>query len=197
VWWLNDAGDVVGGTSTAGEEFFHATLWRKGVIQDLGTLEGDCFSFAGAISSHDQIVGASFACDGSLARAVSWDKGSIVDLNSVIPGNSSLHLVEARYINNRGEIAGRGLPPGCDDLDGCGHDFLMIPCDNTTTCENDTGANIAATPRNAVVVPKRSSVSNPISRTPMQRLAAWRARLSLGYHIPRLGSSRKQPNLRW
>src|SRR5438094_2051381 len=30
----------------------------------LPILEGDCFSFAGAISSHDQIVGASFACDG-------------------------------------------------------------------------------------------------------------------------------------
>src|SRR5216117_549758 len=110
VWWLNDAGDVVGGTSTAGEEFFHATLWRKGVIQDLGTLEGDCFSFAGAISSHDQIVGASFACDGSVARAVLWDKESIVDLNTVIPENSSLQLVEARYVNNRGDIAGRGLP---------------------------------------------------------------------------------------
>ena len=200
VWWLNDAGDVVGGTSTAGEEFFHATLWRKGVIQDLGTLEGDCFSFAGAISSHDQIVGASFACDGSLARAVLWDKESIVDLNTVIPENSSLQLVEARYVNNRGDIAGRGLPAGCDDLDGCGHDFLLIPCDNTTTCESDTGATTAETRNNAVVMTKTPSIPTPIHRTPMQRLAAWRAqleqrlspswraRMAQRYHMPGLGA---------
>src|SRR5438477_460150 len=200
VWWLNDAGDVVGGTSTAGEEFFHATLWRKGVIQDLGTLEGDCFSFAGAISSHDQIVGASFVCDGSFARAVTWDKGSIVDLNSVIPENSNLQLVEARYINNQGEIAGRGLPHGCHDLDGCGHDFLLIPCDNTTTCESDTGATTAETRNNAVVMTKTPSIPTPIHRTPMQRLAAWRAqleqrlspswraRMAQRYHMPGLGA---------
>src|SRR5438552_3309649 len=189
VWWLNDAGDVVGGTSTAGEEFFHATLWRKGVIKDLATLEGDCFSFAGAISSHDQIVGASFACDGSVARAVLWDKKSIVDLNTVIPENSSLQLVEARYVNNRGNIAGRGLPAGCDDLDACGHDFLLIPCDNTAACEGDTGATTPANRNNAAVITKRSSISTRTSRTPMQRLAGWRARLAQRYHIRGLRAS--------
>ena len=189
VWWLNDAGDVVGGTSTAGEEFFHATLWRKGVIKDLATLEGDCFSFAGAISSHDQIVGASFACDGSVARAVLWDKEAIVDLNTVIPENSSLQLVEARYVNNRGDIAGRGLPAGCDDLDACGHDFLLIPCDNTAACEGDTGATTPANRNNAAEITKRSSISTRTSRTPMQRLAGWRARLAQRYHIRGLRAS--------
>ncbi len=41
--------------STRNDEFFHATLWRKGVIGDLGALDGDCFSVAGGINSNDQI----------------------------------------------------------------------------------------------------------------------------------------------
>src|SRR5438477_4956171 len=189
VWWLNDAGDVVGGTSTAGEEFFHATLWRKGVIKDLATLEGDCFSFAGAISSHDQIVGASFACDGSVARAVLWDKESIVDLNTVIPENSSLQLVEARYVNNRGDIAGRGLPAGCDDLDACGHDFLLIPCDNTAACESNAGVTTVGLQNTAALFNRPSTASTQTPRTPLQLLSAWRARLAQRYHIPGPGAS--------
>ena len=46
------------------------------------------------------------------------------------------------------------------------------------------GATTAATQSNAVVMTKRSSISTPTSRTPMQRLAAWRARLAQRYHIP-------------
>jgi len=55
--WLNDAGEVVGGTTTAGEATFDATLWRDGSVTDLGTLEGDCGSFAHAVNSTGQIVG--------------------------------------------------------------------------------------------------------------------------------------------
>src|SRR5206468_11045275 len=109
-----------------------------------------------AINSNDQIVDSSLACDNSIVRAALWDKGSIVDLNTVIPENLSLQLVAADNINDRGEIAGRGLPPGCDDLFACGHVFLLIPCDNATTCEGDTGGNTAATRSNAVVMTKRS-----------------------------------------
>jgi probable HAF family extracellular repeat protein len=186
VWWLNDAGDVVGGTSTAGEELFHATLWRKGVIKDLGALEGDCFSFAGAISFHDQIVGASFACDGSVARAVLWDKESIVDLNTVIPENSSLQLVEARYVNNRGEIAGRGLPVGCDNVDMCGHAFLLIPCASGQGCEGNDGISTRiGSP------PITTNTTTPTRRRRMTKefVAQLRARLAQRYHVPGLGAS--------
>src|SRR5262252_4972492 len=56
------------------------------------------------------------------------ENGSIIDLNAGIPANSSLFLVEPDNINERGEIVGRGLPPGCDDVDACGHVFLLVPC---------------------------------------------------------------------
>jgi probable HAF family extracellular repeat protein len=39
--WLNNEGEAVGGALTAGDEEFHATLWRNGHITDLNP-DGDC-----------------------------------------------------------------------------------------------------------------------------------------------------------
>jgi probable HAF family extracellular repeat protein len=183
VGWLNDAGDIVGGSSTANDESFRATLWTKGVIHDLGTLDGDCFSAAISINSKDQIVGLSFSCDGTIARAVLWEKGKIVDLNAAVAGTPSLQLVAVDNINDRGEIAGRGLPPGCDDLFACGHAYLLIPCDSTTTCAS-TGATTSSAMKSGVAVTKNLSIRSP--RTPMERLAAWRSQFSQRYRIPGL-----------
>jgi probable HAF family extracellular repeat protein len=182
VHWLNDGGDVVGDADTANDESFHATLWKKGVINDLGTLSGDCVSTASAINSNDQIVGASFNCDTNTLRAVLWDKRSIVDLNTLIPANSSLELFDASQINDRGEIAGRALPPGCDDVHLCGHVFLLIPCDNDATCQGSAVTTIGV--QNTAALNNRKSIaSTQVLRTPMQRLAAWRARLAQRYHV--------------
>jgi probable HAF family extracellular repeat protein len=128
--WLNNAGEAVGGSTTTNDDSFHATLWKKGRITDLGTLDGDCFSIANSINAETQIIGQSFSCpDASISRAVIWDKGSILDLNTAIPPDPTLQLTEALNINDRGEIVGRGLPVGCYDLDLCGRVFLLIPCD--------------------------------------------------------------------
>jgi probable HAF family extracellular repeat protein len=137
--WLNNTGEVVGGSDTSDNESFHATLWRNGRIHDLGTLQGDCASLAFAINSESQIIGQSFNCETETARAVLWDKGTIIDLNEAIPADSSLRLTETFNINEHGEIVGRGLPPGCDDGDACGHIFLLTPCDGAVT--RSCGAN--------------------------------------------------------
>jgi len=138
--WLNNAGEAVGFSFTLNYELFHAALWKDGSIRDLGAPADDCFSLAAAINARHQIVGRSFSCDFSILRAVLWDEEVPIDLNSLIPKKSSLQLVEAVDINDRGEIFGRGLPAGCDNEDLCGHDFVLVPCGsgNTPGCDGNS-----------------------------------------------------------
>ena len=55
----------------------------------------------------------------------------MVDLNALISSGSSLQLADAEDINERGEIAGIGVPPGVPVANYIteGHGFLLIPCD--------------------------------------------------------------------
>ncbi|HVO81049.1 MAG TPA: hypothetical protein VMT28_09970 [Terriglobales bacterium] len=123
---INQAGQVVGIATLAGEVSFHTTLWKHvGQITDLGAVDQDPCSFPSAINSKTQIVGASLpgcAFDNN-SRAFLWQNGSMLDLNALISPGASLHLQWARDINDRGEIAGIGL-----DVDNNSHVFLLIPC---------------------------------------------------------------------
>src|SRR5215472_12305683 len=145
-FWLNNAGEAVGGATTTGDEEFHATLWKSGRITDLNK-DGDCFSVADSINSSHQIISNTFNCDTGYFTTVVWEEnGSITDLNAAIPPNSSLFLVEPDNINDRGEIVGRGLPPGCDNLDACGHVFLLIPCSAGEARECEATSSTTAPP---------------------------------------------------
>ena len=96
---------------------------------DLGVLEDDCSSEAFVINSQGQIAGSSVPCSANFQRAFSWEKGAMVDLNA-LAFPKSLHLIDVESMNDRGEIAGLGVPPGCSDFpdDGtCGHAYLLIP----------------------------------------------------------------------
>jgi probable HAF family extracellular repeat protein len=130
---INNAGEVVGGAWLPGDQTKHAFLWRKGIMIDLGTVDGDPCSFAESINSIGQVVGASQSAAGGcdlFTAAFLWENGGpSVDLNTLVPPGSPLELAGAAWINERGEITGRGIPPGCDNGDTCGHAYLLIPCD--------------------------------------------------------------------
>ncbi len=134
---INDAGEIVGGAAFP-NRMSDAALWRQGVITDLGTLPGDCFSQAFALNSRGQVVGGSVSCDSHTIRAFLWQNGEIVDLNTLVAPNSGFLLVETNAINDRGEIAGNALPPGCtlDNFSTCSQAYVLIPCDRVHSDED-------------------------------------------------------------
>jgi probable HAF family extracellular repeat protein len=143
--WVNEAGAVVGVANYPDNITYHAFFWRKGKkIKDLGTLAGDRCSWAEGMNEKGQVVGLSFARRGfcfwgapneekeiKAQHAVLWEDGSIIDLNTQISPDSGLRLLIALEINDRGEIAGMGIPPGVKIKDSTfhSHAFVLIPCD--------------------------------------------------------------------
>jgi probable HAF family extracellular repeat protein len=128
-WGINEAGEVVGDSDNGVSAV--AFLWKKGVMSSLGFLSGDCASSARSVNSKGQIVGySSTQCDFStVRRAVLWEDGSMVDLNTLIRPGSGIQVALAETINDRGEIAADGAPSGCEIVENCGNAVLLIPCD--------------------------------------------------------------------
>jgi probable HAF family extracellular repeat protein len=121
-FYINDRGQVVGQSGVTDPQVWHAFLWTRAKgMKDLGTLPGDTWSWANNINNKGQAVGTSFPETGS--RAFIWQNGVMTDLNTLIPPDSPMYLLEAFGINDRGQIAGFGqLSNG--ELRG----YLLDPC---------------------------------------------------------------------
>ena len=97
----------------------------------------------------------------------------MVDLNTLIPPGSSLQLVYAIGINDRGEIAGNGVPVGVPTApptqDTMSHAFLLIPCDeghpNLEGCDYSLVDATSAAQR-----PADASQSHPVPQALLQKL---------------------------
>ncbi len=200
--WINDAGDIVGKADLPGAlpQNHHPVLWRHGTMIDLGTLPGDSCGLAYYINSSGQVVGTSENQELCLIptgeHAFLWeDGGPMVDLNSLIPPGSSLELTFAFAINDRGEIAGVGVPSGCSaqDVSTCGHAYVLVPCgEGEGGCgDNAEGAAVITQSSPAPVVqrPSTATPANPaLSDGPRGMLDRLRARRFPWYHVPGSGT---------
>jgi probable HAF family extracellular repeat protein len=109
---LSDIGQLAGyATTSSGME--HAFRWANGVMTDLGTLGGD-YSYGLGINSSNVIVGGSFVdAKNSVYHAFIATGNSMTDLNAQLDDTGAgWTLIEARAINDNGQIAGVGLYQG-------------------------------------------------------------------------------------
>ena len=100
---INNKGQVVG--SAFNGPVSVAFLWEDGVASGLGSLPGDVASFGSAINDKGQVVGQSCDMNGN-CRVFLWQQGGMIDLDTLISPNASLHLFDGLGINSRGEIVG-------------------------------------------------------------------------------------------
>jgi len=174
--WINDAGDIAGKADLPGPtpQNHDAVLWRHGAMIDLGTLPGDSCSNAYYVNSHGQVVGTSESRDLCLIptgeHAFLWENGGpMIDLNSEIPPGSSLELTFAVAINNRGEIAGFGVPSGCAPVDVgiCGHAYVLVPCNANSGSGADCQEEVAnpSAPVQTTFKPAAHSAAVTVSHT--------------------------------
>lgn len=181
--WINDRGDIVGKADLPGAapQLHDAVLWKDGKAIDLGVLPGDSCSNAYFVNSRGQVVGASEnqdLCSILVGQhAFLWQQGGpMVDLNTLIAPGASLDLTYAVAINDEGEIAGFGVPPGCapQDYELCGHAYMLIPCEMGEQCTNITlDATSAALPVSSIFSKGRAGSASGTSNL----LERWRNQL--------------------
>ena len=124
--WINEAGDAAGYATFPGDFVVHASLWKEGKIVDLGATADLPCSYANGIDNLGQVLGALQHCPDVIAgrEALLWEKGDLVNLNTLIPLGSEIVLIQAITANDRGEIVAEGRL-----LSGDLRAVLLVPCD--------------------------------------------------------------------
>jgi hypothetical protein len=108
----------------------------------------------------------------------------MIDLNTLIPAGASLQLTFAVAINDRGEIAGFGVPPAClpQNVEVCGHAYVLAPCNPSE--EDCSAVVLGASLEPASVSARRapiSTVTGVSGQYPLflhARAAAWLERMA-------------------
>jgi probable HAF family extracellular repeat protein len=167
--WISDSGVVAGAADVPGSQAHDGFLWKNGVMQELPPTGGAPCSNAEAVNARGQAVGNDTDCQGSSLAAVLWEHGAAYDLNQLI-GPSALHLAEAFYISNRGEIGCIATLPNGDM-----HFVLLVPAGSAARDALSGTPPTGMVPANQRAVPR--SIPDPRDQfaTVRQRLAASRS----------------------
>ena len=175
--WLNEAGHIVGKSDVKAicracapgnrKQLHHPFLWRDGRMRDLGLLYADTAGTAYSVNARDQVVGVTVectgvnsddSCQGAAYHAFLWERGVMVDLQTLLLPGSDITLSTsngrgAYNINDRGEIAGEGVLPNGDS-----RAVLLIPCDGDHVgirdCDYSLVDATASVERAALPVPR-------------------------------------------
>lgn len=117
---INNLGMIVGGLYIGPFNTYPRKtapfIYSNGVVTQLGTLGG-----ALGVNDFGEVVGISILADGISYRAFRYLNGVLEDLNSLIDPQSGWVLLDARAINNQGQIVGDGLK------NGVARAFLLTP----------------------------------------------------------------------
>lgn len=114
---INDAGVVVGwGTSstgicTTGCGFVYDAIYGMRALPKLSS----AYAMAASVNVSGDAVGNSIDSSG-FSRAVLWNNGDVIDLNSRISEHSGWVLTEATAINDNGQIVGIGTLNGISTM---------------------------------------------------------------------------------
>jgi len=147
---INNRGEAFGYSYFSDNATFHGVFWRKDMaVRDLGTLPGDTYSEAWAIDDVGRVVGGSYDAIYN-ERAFLWQDGRMTDLNTLIPADTELFLLEADGINARGEIVGLAF----NMTTGEAHAFLATPKHCGSKAEYDAVAMHGERARPTVVLPE-------------------------------------------
>jgi probable HAF family extracellular repeat protein len=163
---INHSGQVVGYSTLSSGTLnppYHAFIWSPGgPMTDLGALAGNR-SIAYDINNLGQVVGMSEIAAGVPRAFLHSQLGGLVDLNQLAVG-SGWTLLEARGINDKGQIVGFGINPA-----GFTHAFLLLPL--IDDIPGGEPPPCAILPNNPIVLPEPTPLpkSNP-KRNPQMRL---------------------------
>jgi probable HAF family extracellular repeat protein len=171
--WVNEAGEIVGG-STTNDGLFHAVRWRRGHIEDLGTVAGLPCSVTAQVNARGEIAGQSFDCaDFSNGHATLWEpNGPGIDLNAFLPPGSDLTLYETHFVNDRGEIVAVGVLPNGDQ-----HIVVLVPCSDRESEDCRSAGDQTATSQ------RQSILNAQPSRLSPESLSVIRAKMAKRFRV--------------
>ena len=134
-----NSSDTIAGYLTTTTSYDHAFSYSGGTITDLGTLGGH-YSYGLSVNNSNVIVGGSFtdALD-SVYHAFVCPNGTMLDLNQMLDKTGAgWTLVEARAVNDAGQIAGVGV------YGGSNHAFRLTPITTQSPVPVITGIQVSS-----------------------------------------------------